>query len=601
MITYHCPKCDTTFRHEDAEAVFCPKCEAKCEIAELEPSVAVVPSGNKSALFLTLSLWCIAIVIGPFLNYIPERLAGLYATAAAMAGCGTLLGMAFSFVEWNKIRWKTILTVLCLILQLCTFHLIPYVFFTQYYSDIHARPFWAIALFFFGLTGFCLFGVSCQRKSLSLIAASATAVSFFYAEPEYWFQSISVDREWSKPINLSPTGKPGRPRVLNGKLLWCGQETAAWNPATGIWERLAGDETLFLCNMPSNGLPGVIPYEQDFEHHRGTPAKPELTLVFPGKNGEQSTVRKYEISMRDLLGPNYNSQTTQQVFLPALPVRMLSDGKLLLNYWLTWKRYERGNGTIHSVWNQNYLSPGTISLDLQNGKYETRPGKTFQYVNLQMANAPDRLCVFYEPDGNDETGPSIRYREYDYAEGKWSEPEDFFHPETSRTLYQSSFGISGERVHCLLGNKLRLRVRAPFALLRLTGYAHPGEILYRHRNLKTGEWSKIRKLSSRIKFMESPAMAMDGNTMAAVWIGKARGEDMPPRDEQHLYYVYTLDGGKTWIGPQEIPHTDSLRIGIPKLYILQNTLHLFLDMYPPGDINHRESYHMTRKLPEAQP
>ena len=27
MITCHCPKCDITFRHEDAEAVFCPKCQ----------------------------------------------------------------------------------------------------------------------------------------------------------------------------------------------------------------------------------------------------------------------------------------------------------------------------------------------------------------------------------------------------------------------------------------------------------------------------------------------------------------------------------------------------------------------------------------------
>ena len=27
MSTCHCPKCDITFRHEDAEAVFCPKCQ----------------------------------------------------------------------------------------------------------------------------------------------------------------------------------------------------------------------------------------------------------------------------------------------------------------------------------------------------------------------------------------------------------------------------------------------------------------------------------------------------------------------------------------------------------------------------------------------
>ena len=27
MITCHCPQCDITFRHEDAEAVFCPKCQ----------------------------------------------------------------------------------------------------------------------------------------------------------------------------------------------------------------------------------------------------------------------------------------------------------------------------------------------------------------------------------------------------------------------------------------------------------------------------------------------------------------------------------------------------------------------------------------------
>lgn len=27
MTVYHCPKCDITFRHEDAEAVFCPKCQ----------------------------------------------------------------------------------------------------------------------------------------------------------------------------------------------------------------------------------------------------------------------------------------------------------------------------------------------------------------------------------------------------------------------------------------------------------------------------------------------------------------------------------------------------------------------------------------------
>ena len=27
MTVYRCPKCDTTFRHEEAEAVFCPRCQ----------------------------------------------------------------------------------------------------------------------------------------------------------------------------------------------------------------------------------------------------------------------------------------------------------------------------------------------------------------------------------------------------------------------------------------------------------------------------------------------------------------------------------------------------------------------------------------------
>ena len=101
--------------------------------------------------------------------------------------------------------------------------------------------------------------------------------------------------------------------------------------------------------------------------------------------------------------------------------------------------------------------------------------------------------------------------------------------------------------------------------------------------------------------MEFPAMAMDGNTMAAVWIGKACGEGMPPGDEQHLYYVYTQDNGKTWSEPQEIPYPNTLRIAFPDLRIVQNTLHLFLNMYPPENINGRENFHMIRKLPEAQP
>ena len=35
MTVYRCPKCDTTFRHEEAKAVFCPRCQITlCETVE---------------------------------------------------------------------------------------------------------------------------------------------------------------------------------------------------------------------------------------------------------------------------------------------------------------------------------------------------------------------------------------------------------------------------------------------------------------------------------------------------------------------------------------------------------------------------------------
>lgn len=47
MITCHCPQCDITFRHEDAEAVFCPRCKTTlCEIILETEEKDQPPPGN---------------------------------------------------------------------------------------------------------------------------------------------------------------------------------------------------------------------------------------------------------------------------------------------------------------------------------------------------------------------------------------------------------------------------------------------------------------------------------------------------------------------------------------------------------------------------
>ena len=47
MTTYHCPQCDITFRHEDAEAVFCPRCKTTlCEIILETEEKDQPPPGN---------------------------------------------------------------------------------------------------------------------------------------------------------------------------------------------------------------------------------------------------------------------------------------------------------------------------------------------------------------------------------------------------------------------------------------------------------------------------------------------------------------------------------------------------------------------------
>ena len=73
MITYHCPKCDTTFRHEEAEAVFCPRCQITlCETVEDIETPEIACSGkhrwkaNACGLFLLMLFLLIPMIFGYF-------------------------------------------------------------------------------------------------------------------------------------------------------------------------------------------------------------------------------------------------------------------------------------------------------------------------------------------------------------------------------------------------------------------------------------------------------------------------------------------------------------------------------------------------------
>ncbi len=599
MSTYRCPACDLTFDDEEGGAKLCPLCQGKLRIENDDPPELAENSGRSR---LWLGFWIVYLLVGPFLNLIPAALFGVWAIAIAMMICGLLLAKVCEHSEFQSAKQLLLWSIAGLIPPVFTFYLLPGWIISEKLPWLEPGVLWAAGLFFFGMAAFSAAYFRNIIRIPASLGALALAIFFFYAEPKLWFYSIPIDREWSRAVNLSQTKfglfdsklAYGHWFAADGKLYWQSQSTLAWNPEAKTWEEAK--------DAPPPGAvagqPHALPYEQPFDaNQQGTPAKPELVLFLPDPaNPGKWETRRYALDLKKLY-PTYDPNSTTNVRLSFSPKKVLPDGRLLLAYRLTWQRYNRRGKTAFFSGDQDYLSPGTLMLNLKTGDTEVKAGKPLQNTTIQLAETDQKLLVCFDLSYS----PDIHDIEYDYETGEWSDRGTFFRPESTNTLCRSYFLPEGDMLHCLIGNELEHRVRAPLAMLGMEGYGKPGEILYCRRDLKSGEWSKFRKLSPGIKFVEWPEAAKEGATMAVVWRGKQRGDSRPPGEIPHLYYVLSRDGGEHWTPPQEIPLPEPLKVGIPKLAIVKDTLHLFFDAPPLEDRwggNRRELYHLTRTLPD---
>ncbi len=603
MLTCRCPGCNVTFRHEDAEAVFCPKCKTTlCEIVEEDSSEEECPDLDRKGGKIFLNLWISHLFFGGLVNLLLFMLFGLWASAAAMILNGWLFGKAciFSGIPGygRLIRKSTI----ALLLAFAFFYLLP----ALIYSLVEIDVMWMAGLLFFGFSGIFLGSFHGLPRAGFAAGAFALALFFFYAEPQYWFYSIPVDKEWSRAVNLTQT-EPlfakvgyGSCKAFQGKLYYqSGKATVAYDPDLEKWTgQSCRAEEMFPVKA---GLPVVIPYRQNCgANYRGDPpAAPELIL----KDAPEGPVSRYPIDIKTLY-PEYNAPTTENVCFTATPVRVLEDGRLYFTYTLTWKRFSYGPGNnIRSSGDANYLSPGTIRLDRKSGRCEVTRGREMQYSNLKSTATDDKLMVFFRAPYHDKSRYDY-YSEFDFNTGKWSEREPFFMWESTNTLYRSFFWIEEGVLHCILGDEHQHRVRAPLALLGMDGYRRPGKILYLRRDLQAEKWSGLRNLSRGIKFMSHPQAAQEGKTFAVVWGGKQRGEGLFASDVSSLYYAFSMDGGIQWTGPLEIPVPPGLKVSLSRPAVMNGILYLFFTAVPEdarwyGD---REGlFFMTRKLPEAPP
>lgn len=556
---------------------------------------------------LFMKLWIIYLMIGPLLSLIPVMLFGVWAISLAMVIGGLLFGAALIRANIKTMRRYRFYALVGLLLPVCTFYLIPSGLASLVSYSSNPSPLWPAAFFLFTVVGFAPLGFRHPAKRVMVTLVALTlAVYCLFAEPESWFCnniSIPLDQEWSYIVNLTRTEALfSNPKIstrnissVNGRLYWQEESVLVWNSASDKWEKTSDEKIPF--EEDNNGLPLAQPYSQhDDNKRRNAPAKPKLLLAFnnPAKPDGRET-RCYAIDMKQLY-PEYDVGTTSSVYFVAVPRMYLPDGRLYCIYWLKWYRLTPQDKTTYFFRDQSYLQPGTLTLDLKSGKCEIIRGVPLRNSNVKLVENDDKLLVLFERS----YGIDINYIEYDYEEGKWSKQEKFIRPRSNSILCYSYLYPDPDALHYIFVDKLSYRVRVPLVLLKMTGYTKPGEICYRRRNLETGQWSKVRKLSPGIKFVEYPIVAKDGKNLAVVWLGKQQGESMAPNKIPHFYYVLSMDGGDNWTAPQEIPVPKSLKIGSPKIFIAGNQLHLIFDASPSSDTYHNrcEFYHMTRILPE---
>ncbi|MEI3038433.1 MAG: hypothetical protein V8T90_05110 [Victivallales bacterium] len=173
MISCHCPKCKTTFRHADAEAVFCPHCKTVlCEAVERIDTTDETLPGERKRAGSTIGTWgCCGLI--------------------ALAIFSVVMPFAWQFKP-DPLAFITLGPLWCLF-SLPVFRL--YVKGYSWQIGLLSLLWWLFSFTIFWIIGFCVFGkVETLRewtlKSMLPCLLPGAIIAFIKGWSEHFFSNL---------------------------------------------------------------------------------------------------------------------------------------------------------------------------------------------------------------------------------------------------------------------------------------------------------------------------------------------------------------------------------------------------------------------------
>ena len=212
---------------------------------------------------------------------------------------------------------------------------------------------------------------------------------------------------------------------------------------------------------------------------------------------------------------------------------------------------------------------GDLHLDRVAGTASVSAVRVFLAAPLRVGSAGGIIWTAFRSPENPDVSICCR------SGGVWSRPERLTKGAAWELPSRKNVAAGSRKLHFLWQDGRNNYL--PFPISRFLFQArYNDDLWYRSFDADTTQWNREIKLSAGCKYVFDAAVAAEGNTVAAVWIGLKRGACRDEFFSCRLFYACSFDGGRNWRKPQIIPGKVS-KAGALTLYLIDGTLHLFHD------------------------
>lgn len=411
-----------------------------------------------------------------------------------------------------------------------------------------------VEYFFYGMSGFCLGRFVRKTKIISFLIMFSITLGLQWIEPQYWGTAL-LDESWTNSKHL-----PGKEHDI--------YDSHPYTKLHGVYGKYfieAGG--CFDFDTEEWKLPTRNDTAQPVSLSNLT--KDNL-FVFESHRAGRIILSAYYIAKT-----NYGDLVFQKLFQHELALNQICPPILIPGRCISEIELHH-----HEIINEKELSVifgfsgfpvqvGKIVIDIFTGEYKVThfPIISGTGWDCKLFFAERKLFVI------SMTNKVRLWTELNLENSTQKMPIKMFPVSQNKFLKMVQ---ASDKIHFIFSD----RIRNPESYLIMTsdavGNLPENETYYCRYDLKTGQFSEVKYLSSGWKFANFPDIAVEGDTVVVFWGGTKRD------GYERQNYLASHDGGQTWSKPQviAIPDYPVRRCGVS---IKNNTIYLFFSQDdPPG-------------------